>query len=95
VTPEVLEKLASNPALLTPGQWTVIRRVYTDALKEDMIVCCAVLGAALICSFGVYRRNRVSLEEMMEQRYREEAERRGTILETENTSRESQAGLEV
>ncbi|KAH6856497.1 major facilitator superfamily domain-containing protein [Chaetomium sp. MPI-CAGE-AT-0009] len=74
--PEVLAHLASDPSALSPEQWGSIRRVYTDALREDMIVCCAVLAAAMVVTLGVYRRNRVSMPEMMKQRYREEAERR-------------------
>jgi hypothetical protein len=76
VSPEMMAHLASDPSALPPDQWALVRRVYTDALKEDMIVCCAVLAAAMLCTLGVYRRNTVSLEEMMKQRYREEGERR-------------------
>ncbi|AEO66767.1 uncharacterized protein THITE_2115146 [Thermothielavioides terrestris NRRL 8126] len=67
---------ASDPSGLTPEQWTLVRTVYTDALREDMIVCCAVLAAAMLFTLGVYRRGRVSMQEMLKQRYREEAERR-------------------
>lgn len=74
--PEMLAHMASDPSALPPDQWALVRRVYTDALKEDMIVCCAVLAAAMVCTLGIYRRNAVSYEEMMKQRYREEAERR-------------------
>jgi hypothetical protein len=76
VSPEMMAHLASDPSALPPDQWALVRRVYTEALKEDMIVCCAVLAAAMLCTLGVYRRNAVSLEEMMKQRYREESERR-------------------
>jgi hypothetical protein len=76
VPPEMLAHMASDPSALPPDQWTLVRRVYTDALKEDMIVCCAVLAAAMVCTLGIYRRNAVSYEEMMKQRYREEGERR-------------------
>ena len=76
VPAEVLAHLASDPSALSPDQWSTIRRVYTDALREDMIVCCAVLALAMLITLGVYRRNRVSMEEMMQQRYREETERR-------------------
>jgi uncharacterized protein (DUF2062 family) len=72
----MLAHLASDPAALSPEQWGSIRRAYTDALREDMIVCCAVLAAAMVVTLGLYRKNRVSMEEMMKQRYREEAERR-------------------
>jgi hypothetical protein len=79
VPPEALANLASDS--LSPEQWALIRRVYTDALKEDMIVCCAVLAAAAICTLGVSRRNRVSFEEMMKQRHREEGERRRVAVD--------------
>ncbi|KAH6631918.1 major facilitator superfamily transporter [Chaetomium tenue] len=74
--PEMLANLASDPSALSPEQWGSIRRAYTDALHEDMIVCCAVLAAAMVVTLGVYRKNRVSMQEMMKQRYREEGERR-------------------
>lgn len=67
---------SSGPGAVSAEQWAVVRKVYTDALREDMIVCCAVLAAATLVTLGVYKRGRVSMEEMMAQRYREEAERR-------------------
>ncbi|KAL2157461.1 hypothetical protein VTH06DRAFT_6012 [Thermothelomyces fergusii] len=76
VPSEVLTRMASDPSALSPEQWAAIRRVYTQALREDMIVCCAVLAAAMVVTLGVYKRDRVSIEEMMKQRYRDEAERR-------------------
>jgi uncharacterized protein (DUF2062 family) len=76
VPPEALAHLESDPSALSEEQWALIRRVYTDALREDMVVCCAVLAAAMVVTLGIYRRNRVSIEEMMKQRYREEGERR-------------------
>jgi hypothetical protein len=81
--PEALAHLASDPSFLSPEEWAAIRTTYTDALKEDMIVCCAILALAMVCTLGVYRRNRVSMEEMYQQRYREEAERRRAAGETE------------
>ncbi|KAK3306951.1 uncharacterized protein B0T15DRAFT_393025, partial [Chaetomium strumarium] len=81
VPPEALANLASDS--LAPEQWALIRRLYTDALKEDMIVCCAVLAAATICTLGVCRRNRVSFEEMMKQRHLEEGERRKAALDSD------------
>lgn len=74
--PEALAHLASDPSALSPEQWGLIREVYTDALREDMIVCCAVLAAAMLVTLGVYRKNRVSMEEMIKTRHREEGERR-------------------
>ncbi|KAH6635230.1 hypothetical protein B0J18DRAFT_442677 [Chaetomium sp. MPI-SDFR-AT-0129] len=63
-----LARLAADPNSLPTEQWDAIRRVYTDALREDMIVCCAVLVAGMLVTLGVYRRNRVSMVEMMHQR---------------------------
>lgn len=76
LSPEALSHLASGPGAVDEEQWALIRRVYTDALKEDMIVCCAVLGAAMVVTLGVYRRGRLSMQETMAQRHREEAQRR-------------------
>ncbi len=73
---EALAQLASNPAALSPSDWVAIRRVYTDALKEDMIVCCAVLAVAMVVTLAVYRKNRIPMEDMIKQRYVEEGERR-------------------
>ncbi|KAK4152772.1 hypothetical protein C8A00DRAFT_44201 [Chaetomidium leptoderma] len=76
IPPEALANLESDPSAMSPDQWALIRRVYTDALKQDMIVCCAVVAVAMVCTLGIYQRNRVSMEDMMKQRYREESERR-------------------
>lgn len=73
---EALANLTANPAALSPGQWVAIRRVYTDALKEDMIVCCAVLAVAMVVTLAVYRKNRIPMEDMIKQRHVEEGERR-------------------
>ncbi|KAL2175576.1 major facilitator superfamily domain-containing protein [Thermothelomyces heterothallicus CBS 202.75] len=76
VPSEMLTHMASDPSALSPEQWAAIRRVYTKALREDMIVCCAVLAVAMVVTLGVYKRDRVTIEEMMKQRHREEGERR-------------------
>ncbi|KAK4126071.1 MFS general substrate transporter [Parathielavia appendiculata] len=81
--PEALAHLASDPSALAPEQWAAIRMTYTEALREMMIVCCAILALAMVCTLGVYRRNRVSMEEMYQQRYREEAERRRAAVDVE------------
>ncbi len=81
VPPEALANLTSDPSALSPEQWATIRQVYTAALREDMIVCCGVLAAAMVVTLGVYQRNRVSMEDMMKQRYREEHERRRAAAE--------------
>ncbi|KAK4103559.1 hypothetical protein N658DRAFT_547806 [Parathielavia hyrcaniae] len=81
--PEALAHLASDPSALDPGQWAAIRTTYTEALREMMIVCCAVLALAMVCTLGLYRRDRVSMEEMYQQRYREEAERRRAAVDVE------------
>ncbi|KAJ4300265.1 hypothetical protein N0V88_002937 [Collariella sp. IMI 366227] len=74
--PEVLARVVNDPKGMPPEQWAVIKKVYTQALREDMIVCCAVMGAALVVTLGVYRKRALSLEQMMKERYREEDERR-------------------
>ncbi|KAL1841855.1 hypothetical protein VTJ49DRAFT_6532 [Mycothermus thermophilus] len=79
ISPDVLTYLASDPGILPAETWAVIRRVYTQALRENMIVCCAVLAAALGCSLFVYKRDTVSLEGMVKMRYQEEEERRREV----------------
>jgi hypothetical protein len=76
VPPAALAQMATDPWSLPPEQWALVRRIYTDALREDMLVCCGVLAAAVLFALGVYRRDRMSMEDMMKLRYREEAERR-------------------
>ncbi len=41
-----------------------------------MIVCCAVLAVGLVLTIGVYRRNRLTVEEQQRQRYIAERGRR-------------------
>ncbi|KAK0629943.1 major facilitator superfamily transporter [Bombardia bombarda] len=75
-----LEQL-SNPAsavwTLSPEQSDAIRTVYTNSFHRAMIACCGVLVFGMICTLGIYRRNRLSIEELHKERYREERERRG------------------
>jgi hypothetical protein len=61
---------------LTPAQHAAVRATYTDALKQDMIVCCAILAAACLCTLGVYQKGRVSIEERQRQHVVDEQDRR-------------------
>lgn len=72
LTPAQMQSLASAVASLTPEQHAAVRRTYTDALREDMIVCSAVLAVGLLLSLGAYRKNRATIEESQRARYREE-----------------------
>ena len=63
LSPEQLVHLASTMSSLPPAQKEAVRRAYTGALREDMIICCAVMGLGLIFAFGTYSRIRLSLPE--------------------------------
>ncbi|KAK0672678.1 major facilitator superfamily domain-containing protein [Cercophora samala] len=65
---------------LTDNDWAAIRKVYTSALREDMMVCCGVLAAGVVCSLFVYRRYWLTTGEIMELRYEEEQDRRIGLL---------------
>lgn len=60
--------------MLTPEQRAAVRHAYTDSLRVEMIVCSAVLGAAFLSAFAVYRKNRLTVDEQQRQRYIEEAQ---------------------
>ncbi|KAK3390892.1 major facilitator superfamily transporter [Podospora didyma] len=72
----VARATSGGPSPTTQEQWEAIRSIYTDAFREDMIVCCAVLAGGIVCALGVYRRNRKSMAEVFRDRYIEEAKRR-------------------
>ncbi|KAK3323565.1 major facilitator superfamily transporter [Cercophora scortea] len=76
VTDAELAGLGSKVSNLSPEQWTAIRTAYTDAFREDMIICCAVLALGTVCSMGVYRRNRLSVQELEKRRHHEERQRK-------------------
>ncbi|KAH8880614.1 major facilitator superfamily transporter [Thozetella sp. PMI_491] len=76
LTRDQLVDLAHSVATLTPEQHAAVRVAYTDAFREDMIICCAVLAASLFVSLGIYRKNRLSVAEQQRQRYANERARR-------------------
>ncbi|KAK3944844.1 MFS general substrate transporter [Diplogelasinospora grovesii] len=81
VSPQQLANLAAVGPTLSPDQLGAIRRVYTDALRVDMIVCCGVLALGIVFSLGVYRRNRLSPMEQSRKRIIEERERKRRLAE--------------
>jgi hypothetical protein len=76
LTPEQMRSLAAHESTLTPEQYTAVRVAYTDALREGMIICCVILGVCLFITVFVYKKDRVSLDEMQRRRVIEEQERR-------------------
>jgi len=65
----------SGLAGLLPEQQAAVRRIYTEALRDDMTVCCALLGLGLLCSVFIYRKGRLSPEEMQKGRHNVEKDR--------------------
>lgn len=76
LTPEQMRGLAAVESSLTPAQYAAVRNAYTDALKEHMMVCCVILAVGFFLTLGVYRKNRVSMQEQQQQRVLEERQRR-------------------
>jgi hypothetical protein len=68
INPDMLGYMGLNVSTFSEKQWALIRQVYTDALKEDMIVCCGVLVAGLLCTAGIYSQKRTSVAEMLRKR---------------------------
>lgn len=52
-----------------------MRKAYTDALHQDMIVCCALLAVAVLMPLGVYRKNRQSVLQQQRERHDVEIKR--------------------
>ncbi|KAK0745110.1 major facilitator superfamily domain-containing protein [Apiosordaria backusii] len=73
----VLAHIASSAEgkSFSTSEWKTIRQVYTVALREDMMICCGVLAAGVVCSLFVYRRYYLSTREIMELRHEEEQDR--------------------
>ncbi|KAK4230038.1 putative transporter C3H1.06c [Podospora fimiseda] len=84
LNPEAFAHMSSTPTshtdvTITPEQWTSIRNVYTLAIRNDMVVCCAVLGVGALCSSMIYRRDRKPVEEMMRLRVENEVARQQAL----------------
>ncbi|KAK0627689.1 major facilitator superfamily transporter [Immersiella caudata] len=73
VNPELL--LHTGGSVLTPEQQEGVRVVYTAALKNDMIVCSALLAAAVVAAVFVYQKGRLPTGEVMKKRVGEEIAR--------------------
>lgn len=78
LSPEQLAHLASAMSNLAPAQKEAVRQAYTEALRQDMIICCAVMGLGLIFTLGVYSRTRLSIPEAGKKHFLEEIERKRT-----------------
>ncbi|KAI3554205.1 major facilitator superfamily transporter [Colletotrichum abscissum] len=76
LTPGQLSSLHGAGANLTEAQAAAVRQVYTDSFCKDMQVGAILSGIAILLSFGVYRRNRVTIEEQRQMHIRTEVERR-------------------
>lgn len=72
-----MQSLAAQVSTLTPQQHAAVRVAYTDALKEDMIVCCVVLAVGFFLTLGTYDSERLSLEDSHRLHGMEEQDRRG------------------
>lgn len=73
---EQLAHLASTMSNLAPAQKETVRHAYTEALREDMIICCAVSVLGLVFALGVYSRTRLSIPEAGKKHILEEIERK-------------------
>ncbi|KAJ0326352.1 hypothetical protein COL5a_006861 [Colletotrichum fioriniae] len=76
LSPGQLSSLHGAGANLTEAQAAAVRQVYTDSFCKDMQVGAILSGIAILLSFGVYRRNRVTIEEQRQMHIRAEVERR-------------------
>lgn len=64
--------LHSDLTKLSPEQQEGVRMIYTLALKDDMIVCSALLAAGVFVSAFAYRKGRMSPEELGRKRREQE-----------------------
>lgn len=76
VSPEELTRSGSGISGLSSVQQAAVRNAYTKALHNDMIVCSAVLAVSALCAVAVYRKDRLSIQEMQDRRRQEEVDRR-------------------
>ncbi|WYZ46447.1 hypothetical protein EsH8_IX_000672 [Colletotrichum jinshuiense] len=76
VSPERLSSLHGGGMDLTEAQATAVRQVYTDSFRKDMQVGAILSGIAILLSLGVYRRDRVTIEEQRQLHIKTEVERR-------------------
>ncbi|OLN97342.1 putative transporter C3H1.06c 3 [Colletotrichum chlorophyti] len=74
--PEQLSSLHGSRMNLTESQVTALRQVYADSFRKDMQVCAILSGISMLIGLGVYRRNRVTIEEQRQLHIRKEVERR-------------------
>ncbi|EOO03912.1 putative mfs multidrug protein [Phaeoacremonium minimum UCRPA7] len=76
---------------LTSTQLSAIRKAYNDAFTETMMVCAIVAGVGILLTLGVYRRNRMTIEEQRKEQIREETERRKAQRDTVLTTSSGQS----
>lgn len=63
---------------LTPEQQNAVRVVYTEALRDGMIVCGALMALAMVCGAATYKKGRLSVEGQQHYRMAVETKRRST-----------------
>ena len=76
---------------LTSTQLSAIRKAYNDAFTETMMVCAIVAGVGILLTLGVYRRNRMTIEEQRKEQMRVETERRKAQRDTVLTTSSGQS----
>ncbi|CAJ2501894.1 Uu.00g047470.m01.CDS01 [Anthostomella pinea] len=76
VSPEELSSLKGSGSGLTPNQAALVRQAYSDAFNEEMRVCAVVAAVAVLFTFGIFSRKRVTPDEHRQQQIRDEVQRR-------------------
>lgn len=72
VSQQQLASLSAGDSGLTPAQYDAVRQAYADAFTQDMKVSAIVVSIGLLFTFGVYRRNRLTIEKQREAQIAEE-----------------------
>ncbi|KAK4165170.1 major facilitator superfamily transporter [Cladorrhinum sp. PSN259] len=79
LNPEMLAHVNHTGTTISAEQWMMIGSIYTEAIRDDMVICCAVLGVGALCSLTIYRRHRLPVDEIMRQRLKHEADRQQAL----------------
>lgn len=87
LAPSQLQSLRDAMPTLSADEVHSVKQAFTDAFDDTLIVCSIISGVCVLVTLGCWRRNPLSIQEMREQQFRNEAIRQMALLElrTETT----------
>jgi hypothetical protein len=81
LAPSQLQSLRSAMSSLSADEVYAVKRAYTDAFDDTLVVCSIISGVCVLVTLGCWRRNPPSIREMRQQQFTNEAIRQRALAQ--------------